>query len=258
MKKEGFIFAFLLFGLFALSASTVSAYYLPSFGQVGHELVYTATDFFEPILNALFGSYSSGYVFETLLLFVLILSLVYIAIGKVPLFHGHAGIRNILTVAISLLSIRWIDYEWFITVMSTYKLLGIVITSILPFILYFYFLYHAAEENQVIRKLGWLFWIAIYTGLWTSEYTSPLNSIVYFWTIIAAVVCLVLDGTINRQLRAMKNMAKDQYFANREIGRLNMQIFEIQDQLARGAIDKKTAEKTIKELKSHIDWLRKQ
>jgi hypothetical protein len=258
MKKEGFVFAFLLLGIFVFLSSTVSAFYLPSFGQIGHDLVYTTTDFFEPILNALFGGYSSGYVFETLLLFVLISSLVYIALGKVPIFKGHSGIRGILTVAIPLLSIRWIDYEWFVTVMNTYKVLGIVLSSVLPFILYFYFLYNAADDNQILRKLGWLFLIVVYTGLWTSEYASALNSIVYFWTVVAALICLVFDSAINRQLKTIKNMEKDQYFANREIGRLNMQIFEVQDQLSKGAIDKKTAEKTIKELKSHIDWLRKQ
>ncbi|HVY01534.1 MAG TPA: hypothetical protein VHA12_02105 [Candidatus Nanoarchaeia archaeon] len=258
MKKSEVMFVFLFLGSLIFSVSSVSAYYLPSFGQVGHEIVYTVTDFFEPVLNALFGSYSSGYIFETLLLFILIASMVFIALKKVPIFQGHAAIIKVLTIAISLLSIRWIDYEWFTTVMSTYKLLGIVLTSILPFILYFYFLYSAAEDNDIIRKAGWLFWIIIYTGLWTSEYTSTSNSIVYFWTLVTGVACLLLDGVINRRLKAIKNIQKDQYFANREIGRLNMQIFEVQEQLARGAIDKKTAEKTIKELKSHIEWLRKQ
>jgi hypothetical protein len=254
MKKG--IFIALLFA-FLVSIDFVSAAFLPSVRFISQDLVYTVTDFFQPILYALFGGFATAYIFETLLLFIIILCLVYLALGKVELIASQKSIRWTITIVVALLSVRFWDYEWLITVFNTYKMLGIVLTSILPFIIYFYFLYNVAGDHGIIRKMGWLLWIVVYIGLWSSSYVTDDTSMIYFWTFIVGAVCLIGDTTINRRLRLMHIVKNDENFKEREVSRLRHEIHQINQQIAAGTIDPKFARSQIKELESHIKEIRK-
>lgn len=253
--KKGVIVALLL--AFVLSINFVSAAFIPSVRYISQDLVYTVTDFFEPILYALFGGFATAYIFETLLLFLVILCLVYLALGKVPLFEKQGTVRWILTIVVPLLSVRFFDYEWLMTVFNTYKMLGIILSSILPFIIYFYFLYSVAGDHGIIRKLGWALWIAVYVGLWSASYVSEYTSMVYFWTFVVGVVCLLADNMINRRLRLMKIVKDDETFKEREIARLRHQIHQINLQIQDGAINRKFATEQIKEIENHIKEIRR-
>lgn len=254
MKKSVFVALFLVF---LLSMNFVSAAFLPSVRYVSQDLVYTVTDFFEPILYALFGGFATAYIFETLLLFLIILCLVYLALGKVPLFEKQDTVRWILTIVVPLLSVRFFDYEWLITVFNTYKMLGIILSSILPFIIYFYFLYSVAGDHGIIRKLGWALWIAVYIGLWSASYVSEYTSMVYFWTFIVGVVCLLGDNMINRRMRWMQQIKKDETFKERQISTFRQQIHDINLQIAAGTMAPKFGREQIKELENHIKEIRK-
>ena len=255
MNKKNLLFAS-TFALMLLSSSFVSAYYFPSARFVGQDLVYTVTDFFEPILTALFGNYAAGYTFEVLLLFLIISSIVYFVIGKAELFGGSKSVKWILTIAVPLLSVRFIDYEWLVTIFDQYKLLGIVLTSIIPFILYFYFLYHAAGNHGFIRKAGWGLFVAVYIGLWSGAYVNEFNSAVYFWTFIVGMCCLLGDNLIRKRFQLMEEVSKDRKFINIEVTRINKQIAELTDALRTGtAHDVKETRNMIASLEKDKKWI---
>lgn len=252
--KKGIFVAFLLGSILCMSLA--SAYYFPSARFISQDLVYTITDFLDPILTALFGPAVSGYTFEVLLLFLIISSIVYFVLGKVDLFQS-AAIRWILTIAVPLLSVRFMDYAWLITVFEQYKLLGIILSSIVPFIIFFYFIYNVAGDHGFIRKAGWALFVAIYLGLWSSAYVDEFNSAVYFWTFIVGLVCLFGDNLINRRLRLMKLVKADEGFKERQTANLRQQIHDINLQVRAGTISPKFAASQIREIENHIKEIRR-
>jgi len=72
----------------------------------------------------------------------------------------------------------------------------------LPFIIYMFFL-HGVTESTTARKIGWIFFIVIYFGLWSTNKSDNYAQI-YFWTMLAALVFLLLDGTIHRAFERQK------------------------------------------------------
>jgi hypothetical protein len=213
--------------------------------------------FFEPILVVLLGQYSYNYLFEILLIFILLASVIYIALGKVPLFKDQKSVRWILTIVIPLLGVRFIDYESLITILQSYQLLAIVITCVLPFIIYFYFIYNAAGDHGIIRKLGWALWIVVYLGLWSSSYSSDLNSMIYFWTFIAGILLILFDGMIWRRYSYIQLHNAGKLNKSLEVGKINMEIQNIQAMITRGAIDAKEGQKFIKRLMDDKEFIEK-
>jgi hypothetical protein len=77
---------------------------------------------------------------------------------------------------------------------------------VVPLIIYAFFL-HNVTDSSTIRKIGWVFFIIIYLGLWITDQTNGY-AYIYFWTMIASLMLLFLDGTISRAL--VKQEAKEQ------------------------------------------------
>jgi hypothetical protein len=263
--KKGWVLAFLL-GAAALlavlvgGAGTASAYYMPNVRYAAQSMVDFYVNAFEPVLQALFGGYgwSGLYLFERLLLFLVVMSVVYVAVSRVNIFEGRKALQWIVTLAVSIMSIRFMNYEWLEAVLSQYPLLGVVIGSILPFLIYFYFIYSAAGDHGVIRKIGWGIFAAIYIGLWSGA-NNEANSMVYFWTVVASLVLLFGDNIIHRRFMALDMIKKNKWFVNDEVTRINAQIQKLNE----GIINKTNpnpgyARQQIRELESHKKWLLKQ
>lgn len=190
----------LVLSLFALNF--VSAY---RYGFIGSfdSAIYQA----QPILQFFFGDgmYTTSFIFEKILLFLLILSLVFVSLKNIPLFNSSSN-KNILTlvsVVVSLLSVRYIDTVWLYTVLTTYKAFGIIIVSILPFIIYFFFLIGIAPPERMqyssIRKIGWALFGCVYLMLYSSSDVGEYGD-VYLWTALVSFLVLLLDGTIARYM----------------------------------------------------------
>ena len=256
--KKGF-FAALIASSVLFASNLVSAYYFPSMRFASQDLVQTVVDLFQPILVALFGAYSYSYVFEVFLIFLILAGVVYIAAGRIPMFKDkdQKAVRWIITIVVPLLGVRFIDFALLIAIFQSYQLLAIVLTSVLPFILYFYFLYEAAGDYGIIRKLGWALWIAVYFGLYSSAYINDMTSAVYFWTMVVGLSCLAFDTTINRRMRLMRLLKTEEAFKERQIGNLRMQIASLNEQMAKGALSQKFGRESIREIESQIRELRK-
>lgn len=259
MKKSTLLSA-LAFLIFGLSMGNVSAYYAPSVRGVVEDIINSWIDIGEPILEALFGGFgwSSLYMFERLLLFLLLVSIIWVSIGKIDLFNNNKVVRWIISLVVPLIGIRFIDYEWLTSLLYQYELLAIVLTSVLPFIIYFFFLYNISGDHGVLRKIGWAAFMAVYAGLWSSA-QSEINSSVYFWTMVASAVCLFGDNLINRRLRALTAMKQNRYFVNDEVTRINQRVYELNQSIVNHtAYDPAATKAQIKDLEKHKSWLLKQ
>lgn len=245
----------LLFSLVYLSFVSAA----PDAREISGSIAKAFVDNGEPLLQALFGHQWSGQLlFERFLLTLVLVVLIYLILGKIPLFEGDGQqrIRLCIALIVPLIGMRYLDYAWLAAVMQQYALLAIFLLALFPFLLYFYFLYEIAGDHGIIRKLGWLLFIALYAGLWS---TAPIDRAdIYLWTTVLALVCLLGDNIIFRRYELRKLMKADRRFKGREIARLRDEIHEIEGQITRASIDEREGRKMINDLLKHIQWLHKQ
>jgi len=264
MMKKGKIVFGLIFGfmLLTLMSNFVSAYhYYGGYLGSGIDAMVRA---WEPIFGAIFGGvgWSGMYLFERILFFLILMIVVYLALGRMPLFEDVGGnsrksIRWVVAIIIPLLGIRWINYEWMTAMIMQYTLFAIVLTCAIPFLLYFFFIYNVGEDYGALRKILWLLFIGIYAGLYST--VGAQESTIYLWTTIVSIACLFLDGTIAKRYRWMQMLKEDKTLKNSQIIAHNKKIRELEEALDQGTtLDPKTTKRQIAELRKHVKWLIRQ
>jgi hypothetical protein len=197
-KKKGVLFGLIASVVLSL-ISSVSAYWGSSYGGYFGGAIDSVVMAWEPIFGAIFGGFgwSGMYLFERVLLFVILMVVVYLALLRVPMFEGNDNgkktFRWLIAIIVPLIGIRWIDYQWLSSIVLHYTFLAIVLTTVLPFLIYFYFIYSMYLDSW-LRKIAWIFFIGIYLGLWQSS--SQVNSTIYMWTLVASLICLFMDSKI--------------------------------------------------------------
>ena len=140
--------------------------------------------------------WTGALLFERFLIFILLMSIVFLSLNNIDMFKEKKAVLWTVAIIVPLLSIRFIDFIWLNTILMQYQVLGIALAGILPFIIYLFFL-HGVSDHAVVRKIGWIFFIVIYFGLWVTSEAESYGS-VYFWTMLIALVFLLMDGTIHR------------------------------------------------------------
>lgn len=190
----------------------VSAY-SPGFGadtllQGSQTLVNYVVSWASPFLQALLGGndWTGQLLFEKFLLFILLFSFIWLSLTRTALFKNQRPVKIIICFVVSILAVRYLDFIWINTIISQYQLLGIAMTSIIPFIIYFFFINGIFPDNSTLRKIGWIFFICVYIGLYITSSFDTYGS-VYFWTGAVAFAFLLMDGTIHRVW--LKQLAKD-------------------------------------------------
>jgi hypothetical protein len=256
--KKIYLFGVLAALIFAAVPGFVSAYYFPDARSVAQSVIDTYVNVGEPILQALFGGYGgwSGYLlFERFLIFILLLSVIYVILKRVPLFEEQKGVRWVVAIIIPLIGMRFIDYEWLEAMLMQYEILAIILTSVLPFIIFFYFIHSLGVSYPIMRKIGWVFFIGIYIGLWTTS-ISEAQSVVYFWTIFAALLALLFDKRIELWLTAREFAKRERWRVDDEIARINRRVDEINEEIRTGRRpNPREARREIKELELQKSYL---
>ncbi|MEM4259588.1 MAG: hypothetical protein QXS38_02415 [Candidatus Pacearchaeota archaeon] len=234
------IFALLafVFAGFLINASFASAYYFQGVRGVTQSVIDAYIDVGEPILQILFGGYGgwTGYLlFERFLLFILILSIIYAILARIPFFEEQKMVRWIVAIVIPLIAIRFINFEQISMIIQQYQLLAIILTSILPFILFFFFVHSLGESYPILRKIMWIFFIAVYIGLWSTT-ESGFQSAVFFWTFVAAgIIGLVFDRRIELWFQAREFARRERHNIDYQIAKLNEKINELNKMIREGS-----------------------
>jgi len=215
-------------------------------------------DIGEPVLNVLFGGFGWNglYLFERLLLFIILVAIIYLALGRIDLFEEQKVIRRVVSIIIPLIGIRFINYEWMHAILTQYTVLAIVLTAAIPFLLFFFFVYEVGDSHDIFRKILWLLFIGIYAGLWSTSEAE--ESTIYAWTTIAAIICLILDTTIMRRYRAIQLMKSGRGNSNQQLIAIDKKLAELNQAIDNSWGDPKETQKQIKKLTKHRGWLIKQ
>jgi len=205
MKKRSFLFFILMFvSLVSLVQFASAAYGYFDLKSSVENLINIVVEFSSPFLQAILGGdyWDGQMLFEKFLLFAVLVSIVYVAMSKAPFFKREGGepIKGVvwtISLIVPILSIRYIDMGWLNTILMTYQVFGIAMTTLLPLIIYFFFLQGVTDSSGTVSKIGWILFICVYLGLYTT--TDRTNySQWYLVTAFLALIFLLLDGTIRR------------------------------------------------------------
>ncbi len=175
-----------------------------------------AVEFFNPLAALLFGTEVTGeLLFAKVLFFIIILSMVWLALSKIPFFNPDAGAQLwviwVVAIAISILGVRFMgNAEWINTIILPYSTLGIVLAAGFPFVIFFILVELGLRgptgiEYRTIRKVAWILFGVVFIGLFASrgdELGSARN--IYFVTAIIAFIVALMDGTFQGMLHGMQ------------------------------------------------------
>ena len=225
-KKIGLIGVFII-GILALSfVSAAYGNFYYNARQGSQDVINLVVDFCEPFLQVLLGGQNwSGYLlFERLMLFLIIASITYASLAKAD-FFDNKSVLWIITITVPLLAVRWIDFEWLSYIIMQYAVLGVILTVILPFIIYLFFL-HGVSHSSAFRRIAWGLYIAIYYGLWSTSSTGFVGD-AYLWSIWVAVALIIFDPAIHRVMTKDEDLAPLRASINNSIAALDHQLHQV-------------------------------
>jgi hypothetical protein len=185
-----------------LAVPLASAIYIGSIntGRISEQIIQFYQDFFTPIFRAIFGGYNTdSFLFAKILLFFLLIFVIKFAIGKTTFFEDQKKLSTIIAIIVSILSIRFMP-ENYITdfVMVPYSTLGIAITVLMPFLIFFFFV-HKSGATKSGRKLLWGVYGIIFLVMWlTRDTISSAANWIYICGLGLVIACIIWDGAISR------------------------------------------------------------
>ena len=224
-------------------------------------------DFFEntKLVPAILGDTPDGeLLFAKVLFFAIILSIVFLTLGRIELFESKPSVLWVVSIAASILSIRFISDDNIISsIILPYSTLGIAISAALPFIVYFMVveLGMPGPRNKTFRKIAWIFFAVIFIGLWISR-DVPVDSEnawaywIYPITAALSLIMLNMDGTIQRWRAKMRTEKATSHRHQEEIYRLEDMIRAKTKRFADGGYEghggETEYEKEVKTLRTRI------
>jgi hypothetical protein len=154
-------------------------------------------DFFGGVLSwALFDpglqNEYPGEVFAKALLSVILVLLLHGLVKKFPHVNTHTSVPWIISVAITILGVRFISFGMLQAILLPYGALAIIISMIVPFLAFFYFVEDI--KSPWFRKFSWFFYAAVMVGLWWSRPDIPGEVAgIYLWFALTALILMVGD-----------------------------------------------------------------
>jgi hypothetical protein len=247
-----------------LLSSFVSAFDLPPVGKFVKKVVDSVSEVLSPVLEPVLGTAPSEYLFAKVLLLIILFSVVYLVLGKIDFFED-SPFQWIVALVVGLLGIRYLSKEVLQGLTTNYSVLGILLLTLVPFIIYLYFLYTVFEDFPLLRRFGWALFAAVYIGLWASASGPRLSpgdggsfslGTAYGLTVLAAIILIFIDGWVHKQFTWARHAKSDGFDKRVEVANINAEIKDLEKK-ARTAnpADKKVYEEQIKALTKHKHFL---
>lgn len=136
---------------------------LPFVNASVESVLQDVADALNPLIGFLIGDIPDGeLLLIKALVFLLLLAVISMSLKRMGLFDEKTA--KIVSVIVAILAIRFITTDQLVNfIWLPYGGLGILIASILPFVIFFFFI--ESFDTSVIRKVGWVAFIAIYAML---------------------------------------------------------------------------------------------
>ncbi|VVB78996.1 Uncharacterised protein [uncultured archaeon] len=161
-----------------------------------------------PIITPIIGETTdSPYFFAKILFFIIILSIVWLALSRVEIFYEYVVVLWTVSIAVSILAVKYMsDAQWLMTMLLPYEALGVTISAGLPFAVYFFIVNIGMQgpKYKTVRSVAWIFFGVIFIGLWFTRYDLGDATYVYPVTALACLLMIIFDGTLQRFFYKMK------------------------------------------------------
>jgi hypothetical protein len=205
IKKKGLlgiISAFFILKLIPLVSAYSWGYGYFDLRQGSEQVIRWIEDFAAPFFEILIGEYSGGEFFFAKCLMLILLFVIIIFVLEKSDFLGmkkNRGVSFLVSLIMSILAVRFIPETEIIRAMILpYNVMGIAILSILPFILYFFFIQYS-NLGSIGRRLAWSLYAIIFGVLWYNRYDSlsTLGNQIYGWMLALVIICMIFDKQIH-------------------------------------------------------------
>tara|TARA_Y100000310_G_scaffold345546_1_gene466326 strand:- start:156 stop:941 length:786 start_codon:yes stop_codon:yes gene_type:complete len=205
MYKKGVLGSILVLLTSGLASAGPADNVIPFVNQVIEGML----AFIGPIFGFLLGEYIGGVgdftqnevFFAKVLLLILLILVINVAVKRVPAFKNQAGIAFVIAFVVSVLAVRYMSQnELILGVLLPYGTLGTAIITVLPFLIFFYFV-HVTNMHGFMRRLSWIVFGIIFLVLWLSRSPgeiTPVMNWIYGLTLVAIVLSLLFDKSIQR------------------------------------------------------------
>jgi hypothetical protein len=257
MKKAGLCFAFFLGVILAINL--VSAQFLYDLKYKTQDAIRIITDFLSPFLEFILGVSSfDQYFWVRVLLLALIFVIVLTVLGYMTIFKENTATRVIVSLVVSIFSAKYIGESDIITgILLPYGVLGVALTFILPFLIFFFFV-HKAIEAPAGRRAAWVFFAVVFFGLWLGR-ADQLGSVswIYFVGVIAVILSIIFDPKIHEYFGIAEMRAARRLYFHNEIARLRTKQEELRKWIIEPSLGpyKKSYEKQIEDIEKRIEYI---
>jgi hypothetical protein len=253
-KKAGvFIICFL-----TLSLVIAGRFDIADAGENISQALDNVLNILAPFFEKIIGEYSSSeFFFSKILLLIFLIIIIRSALTKVPIGDNNNIVKLILSILISILSIRFINQNGlFEALFLQYGAVGIGVTTIFLMTIVFYTI-HKMKLGTYGRKVSWAIFIIILTGLWisiSSDIPTAANFI-YGFSILTSILMIPFDKQIHSYL-GVSHLHIFMKKANREaILRAKERILKLNERLDTGIIDDREYRRALKEEEDRIkEW----
>lgn len=175
-------------------------------GEGMRQILDQIVGFLTPVFQVVLGDYSyNGFFFSKVLILILLIVIIYFILDHVHLFQGYRTISMLVSLIISIISVRFMsENDFFTFILLPYGALGIAITTLLPFFIFAYGI-HTTGMPGIARKVSWFFFGMVFIGLWLYQFDkiSPLGNYIYMFTIVAGIFMFFFDRTVHAYFRGM-------------------------------------------------------
>lgn len=191
-----------MFGIFVLVLMLIFPIFVSAQSYGYYSGSSRAFSWIENTLGPVFGYVLGGagdLLFERVLLFFILVALIFVILKRMPLFKNNIAVIWIVTLSVAFISTRYMsDLSLLKNVLLPYTVLGVALGAGIPFMIYFFFV-ESFQESSTLRKILWIFFIVVFLGIWADRQQELGElSYIYLLTGMIAVVCLLVDRTIQR------------------------------------------------------------
>jgi len=262
MKKRELVVLKITLLMIMLLLPTTSAYFVNSnIESKMSEILEKGVGFISPVFEKIIGEYStSEFFFSKVLLLILLTLILEKVLEKIPITEGNRRLSIIISILISIISIRFINENGLIeSILIQYGTLSTAILVIIPLLIFFYFIHHT-QLGSYGRRIFWIIYSVIMIVLWASK-ASEMNQIsntIYIVMIAAIILLLLFDKTIHSYfgMAGFKHFEKNQ---NRQIIReLKNELIRLDDYLKKKIITYTEYKKEVAEIETKIKELSKE
>ena len=196
MKIKFLLISLLMFLILLPNISAIN--YFEEAKTIVSQITSSMAGILTPIAELVIGKTADDkFLFAKILILILLFVILNTVIKKMK-FIEDAKISGIIAIIVSILAVRFIgNSDLFLGILLPYGVLGVAIATILPFILFFYFI-HVTELGSFGRKMAWIFFAIVFIGLWASRELSSTSNNIYIWTIVAMVIVFIFDKSIHK------------------------------------------------------------